>query len=74
MLHASGAGTPDGSLVGSAVAAEKKQTSSLTVTFKPGKIGITDDGGKVTEVGADSQAQGAGVEIGMVFKTLEGVY
>merc|ERR1740130_2496288 len=60
-------------LVRSAVAAKKKKASShvvaKTVTFKPGPIGITDIGGRVTAV--SSPAEGKGVQIGMIFATLD---
>jgi len=46
-----------------------------TVTLKPGEIGIHSDDwdhGFVTEIDADSQGSRTGVEIGMIFKAIDG--
>lgn len=50
------------------------EANLLTVTFKPGKIGIVADwaNGSVTKIGPDSQGQRAGVTVGMIFKLLDG--
>jgi hypothetical protein len=59
---------------GSTVSADA-QARVITVTFAPGRLGITADwaSGRVREVAAGSQGDRAAIRVGMIFQDIDGV-